>query len=543
MSIPKEPRQLMINLMYLVLTALLALNVSAEVMNAFGAIDTSLQKTNENTNKALDATRASLDELLKEDAKKKYRPILPAIDSIRAEVADFSSYMSAIQEKLIDEGGDKNGTVDDGDYVMKDGVRKKMKGLKNKDVTTRMLVQEGLGDEIEARIAQARKNISSAYNNVINDHGKTFGLKPDEIESRVKNFEDNMTLNVSEEWKESDKTSWSDYKFRQMPIAAVLPLMTQIVTDAKNAESSAVNQLAELSGGRVLEFNKFFPVINAKKGYVIRGEKFEAEVSVGTYSDQINPSDVVITINGQTKRPNKEGKVTFTETAGGIGTKTLKLGCVVNNPLTGEKSSGNSEFTYEVGERAVAVSATKMNVFYIGVTNPLAVSAAGISTNELKVNASGGGISMKPKDNKKQNFDVTVSQPGECKISVSGGGMKATTFPFRVKRIPDPVARLGKKEDGVMGNGEFRANAGIIPWLDNFDFEAKCNIQGFTLTRVPKRQDPITVVNKGGRFASDCQRLVSAAKPGDIYYFNNVKARCPGDPAGRKINSMVFNIK
>ena len=112
-----------------------------------------------------------------------------------------------------------------------------------------------------------------------------------------------------------------------------------------------------------------------------------------------------------------------------------------------------------------------------------------------------------------------------------------------MKRIPDPVARLGKKADGTMGNGEFRAQPGVIPWLDNFDFDAKCKIDGFTLTRVPKRADPIQLVNRGGTFDSKAKRLVGAAKPGDTYYFENVKARCPGDPAGRKINSMVFKIK
>ena len=86
MSIPKEPRQLMINLMYLVLTALLALNVSAEVMNAFISIDKSLDTTNKNTVKALNATQKSLNDLLKDDSKEKYRPLQPAIQSIRDEV-------------------------------------------------------------------------------------------------------------------------------------------------------------------------------------------------------------------------------------------------------------------------------------------------------------------------------------------------------------------------------------------------------------------------------------------------------------------------
>ena len=97
--------------------------------------------------------------------------------------------------------------------------------------------------------------------------------------------------------------------------------------------------------------------------------------------------------------------------------------------------------------------------------------------------------------------------------------------------------------DSSMGNGEFKAQRGVIPWLDNFDFEAKCKIDGFTITRVPKRQDPIQNTNRGGTYDAKTQRLVQAAKPGDTYYFDNIKARCPGDAAGRKINSMIFKIK
>ena len=94
-----------------------------------------------------------------------------------------------------------------------------------------------------------------------------------------------------------------------------------------------------------------------------------------------------------------------------------------------------------------------------------------------------------------------------------------------------------------MGNGEFKAQQGLIAWLDNFDFDAKCRIQGFAMVRVPKREDPIESINPSGTFNSKSKRLAKAAKPGDTFYFRDVKARCPGDSAGRKINSLVFNIK
>ena len=112
-----------------------------------------------------------------------------------------------------------------------------------------------------------------------------------------------------------------------------------------------------------------------------------------------------------------------------------------------------------------------------------------------------------------------------------------------MKRIPDPTAKLSGNTGGQIGNGEFKAQGGVSAILDGFDFDAKCQIQGFIITRQAKRADPVEVNNRGARWTSQARELVNKAKPGDVFYFDNVKAKCPGDPAGRKINPMVFKIK
>jgi len=543
MSIPKEPRQLMINLMYLVLTALLALNVSAEVMNAFFTLDEGNKSSIATVNTQLDQTVKGLSKLLEDESKAKYRPIEPAIAQVRAEVKSFNGYIDQLRDELIDAGGDKDGSVGDGDYTESYGKRVP-KGKKNKDITTRMLVEEGRGEDLKAKILETKDKMIATYKKLLADNGKAFGLTDQkEIDSKIQNMEANIPLSVDDEtWKQAEgKTSWSDFKFRQMPLAAVMPLMSQMQANATSAEAALVNDMAALAGGRVVEFDAFFPVVEAKKAYVIKGEKFEAEISVGTYSSQINPSDITLKVNGQSLKVKENGKATYSTTTSSLGQKKIKLYAAVRNPLTGETSDGDSEFTYEVGERSVAVSADKMNVFYIGVDNPVSVSAAGVATNDLKVNMTGG--SLKKKDN--SNFIVTVDKPGTASISASGGGLNAKKD-FRVKRIPDPTPVLGagpNKKGGAMGNGEFRAQGGLAVILENFDFEARCNVQGYTLTRVAKRQDPVESLNAGGRYTEKSKRLVNAAKPGDIYYFDNVKARCPGDKAGRKLSSVVFKVK
>ncbi|MEL7220082.1 MAG: hypothetical protein AAGJ93_02120, partial [Bacteroidota bacterium] len=116
MSIPKEPRQLMINIMYLVLTALLALNVSAEVMNAFFTLDEGNRSTMDTVDKQLTSSIAALDELLKDDSKAKYRPIQPAIQAVQGKVAEFNTYVTEIRDMLVDQSGNKDGQLNAGDF-------------------------------------------------------------------------------------------------------------------------------------------------------------------------------------------------------------------------------------------------------------------------------------------------------------------------------------------------------------------------------------------------------------------------------------------
>ncbi len=549
MSIPKEPRQLMINLMYLVLTALLALNVSAEVMNAFFDLDKSLLTSNKLTKQGVDATKKGIQPLL-EKKPLLQGPLNAGIDAVNTEVSSFVTFMENVKDNLIDAGGDKDGAHNEGDYIKGD-MNNKPKGKKNKDITTRILVKgepakgvEPVGPVIESMVGELKNKLIEVYSNTIkNEDVMTEGkLTPEEVEERIQSIIASLPLQVetAEEIQKKSKDgkakSWSEYKFKQMPLAAVLPAITKLQTDARNSEATIVNKLAELVGGREIKLNKFFPVINAKKGYVIKGEKFEATVQIGAYSSEFGENST-ISVNGK-NITLKDGVGEYVETASTTGKRTLKLSSNVINPITGETYNEQSTFEYEVGVRSATVSADKMNVFYIGVDNPVSVTVAGVSSNDVK--ASCVGCNM---NGGKGKYTVTASKPGEATVSVSGGGLPSTPFKFRVKRIPDPMARLSKSNGGAMGNGEFKAQGGVGAFLDNFDFEATCKIQGYNLTFVAKRQDPVESVNGGARYNAKSKRLVGQAKPGDIYYFDNVKAKCPGDKVGRKINSMVFKIK
>lgn len=507
MSIPKEPRQLMINLMYLVLTALLALNVSAEVMNAFFSLDRGLKGSREIVEQSNESLMASISKTAEAYPTPKNAEYKSKAEQAKQLSAEFNTYIDGVREKLFEAG---KGPSKDDPTIPKD--------VRNKDVTTQLFVNEGgprLGYEIEEKIKEYRQKFLELAEN-----------DPD-----VK-----IPLEIEEIPANSKSKTWVDFKFRQMPVAALFPVLGKMQSDSKSSATAVMNWAAKKMGDIDIKFDAFEPAYSAEKNYVISGEKFAADIFLSAYSTTAD--NVSISVNGQ-GLPVKGGKARYETTTQGIGEKPFKVSINVKNPLTGEVKNYSKDFKYEVGQRAVAISLDKMNVFYIGVDNPISVSAAGVPTSQVQVNAT--GVTLNSTGGGKYNVRGTT--PGDATITVSGGGA-SQAFKYRVKRIPDPVPTLGMKfRGGNLGNGEFKAQGGVIPVLENFDFDAKCDVVGFEFTYLAKRQDPVTEMNPGPRWSGSVASLVQKAKPGDTYLIDDVKVKCPGDAAARNIGSMAFKIR
>jgi len=553
MSIPKEPRQLMINLMYLVLTAMLALNVSAEIINAFFMLDKGIKKNNKVVDHASAGIIASMESTA--ETKVQYKPLVAKAKEVKNITVGFYDYIDKLRDVMVEESG--------GAYTPKEAedqghpeLAGKPKGKKDKDTPQRIFVS---GDYTGAEkpdleggvpagpvLEQKVKDLKKAYLDFVASLWDDGGIKgtifadKDKKGPSLKTLESEMTLISSESYDAShhDDKSWAEFTFGHMPVAAIYPMLRKFQNDAKTSESAVINFLASQMGKLELNYDKFDVFAQAKKGYILLGETYEAEIALGAYSSQANFS---VSVGGR-RLTVQDGKAEYKTTPRSIGEKTYAAKISVNNPLTGETETFTKEFKYEVGQPSVNVSPDKMNVFYIGVDNPVTVAAAGVATSALRVTMTGGGGTLKKKSG--TSYNVKVTKPGETKIIIKDTKKgKSFPFTFRSKRIPDPVVRLGKKQDGLMGSGAFRAQPGLIAWLDNFDFDAKCRVQSYTMYYTRKRQDPVEIKGKGGRFSGKSLTVVRRAKPGDQYAFTNVKARCPGDKAGRRVNGLSFKIK
>lgn len=537
--------------MYLVLTAMLALNVSAEVINAFFKLDKGLQGT---TKIVKEANGKVIESMVAATEKRPEDKFL--VDEARKAqeiVSEFADYVSGLRTKVYELAGGtfyaEGETPKVAPGAVTTDVTKFGKPVKYKDkeIPQRLFVDGNdgsIGDEpaypaegpiFMKKIEETKQKLKDLL----------LGIKskrPTISEAEINQVVDQLSLNIDKEGPKKADKSWEDYNFGHMPVAAVIPMISKFETDAKNSEAAILNFLAKQVGSTVLEFDKFQPVASAEKGYVISGDKYEAEIFLSAASKQ---AKYTVSVNGRSLSV-KDGVAKYSTTTSSTGEQKYNVSISLKNPFTGKTDNFKKTFKYEVGRRSVTVSADKMNVFYVGVTNPISVAAAGVSSNKLKVSCSGGGCSMTKKSNGK--YDIKVSQPGsKAVITVSGGGLDATRFEYRVKRIPDPVAIVGgdatNQRGGGMRAGTFKGQKGVAAILKNFDFEARCNLQSFELTRQAKRSDPVTERQNGGSYRGKVQTLVSMAKAGDTYYFDNIKARCPGDNAGRNIGSLVFKIK
>ena len=500
--------------MYLVLTAMLALNVSAEIINAFFSLNKGIKDSNVIVSNSNSQIKAAIDKQAETNAAK-YGSFKNQADDVAKIVKEFESYMNGVTQELITAAGGLDAKHSDGRPVK----------YKDKDIPTHLFLTagggKGRGAEIEKQINETRSKLLAAIQDPTDRAmlSKQIALLVDSVPAGA------------------EAKNWVDLKFAHMPVAAVMPTLTKLVADVKTSETALMNYFMDKVSGRIeIKFDKFKVAIAPKKAYLIRGDKFEADVYLAAYSS--NPGQgVSISVNGS-GLALKDGVAHFETTPSSIGKQTVTASATIRNPATGEVTTTKGDFEYEVGEKSATISAEKMNVFYIGVTNPIAVSAAGVSSNSLRVSGSGCDVSRVDAN----NYNVTASRPGEAVITVSGEGGFTATKKFRVKMIPDPIAKYGNKKGGVIGSGEMAAFNGLRADLENFDFDARCSIQSYVMVHIARREDP-KQANVSGPVSGDATRLASAAKPGDQYSFMNIKGRCPGDAAGRELGSMSFFVK
>jgi gliding motility-associated protein GldM len=512
MSLPKEPRQKMINMMYLVLTAMLALNVSAEILNAFKVVNNSLQTSNNGLTAENNAIMQDIAaKAAANESKEKALIWQPRAQKAASYSKELYDYIDSLKDKLKREAGfnppaDTTYKIDDLDAAIR------LMGSESGG--------QGKGEELHQKLVDFKKNI--------------LDIDP-EI---AKEFADKLPLNLDPPPSEegNGKLSWSDAYFHMTPAIASLTILGKFQNDVKNTENDVVTYCQTQIGAVKIRFDKTGVIAGASASYVMPGDKLSIYAGVGAFSSASHP---IITINGQPVDVDGNGKATKDIVAGGSGQQSIKIGGSFKN-IDGVSVPINETLTYTVGTPSgVAVSADKMNVLYImGATpNPITISG-GSGSEKTQATLTGGEL----KHIQGSAWEAYPKTPGEQTINVTIDG-KTTPKKFRVKYLPDPLAFVGSKKGGAMSASEFKAIGGLITRLENSEFEAPFKVISYKIAAigggVPQAQQ---YTNEGNRWTGNAEALVKRATPGTQVFFDEIRVVGP-DGRQREISPIFFSLK
>lgn len=512
MSLPKEPRQLMINLMYLVLTAMLALNVSSEILHAFKTINNSVNKSNEAINGKNNETLVAFQ--ANEQMEGQYDRVHPynvKAQEIHKEADRVYQYLDKWKERVIAEAGGYD--VENGEKIIKreDDI----------DASTRLLVENKGGDSIKQMLTSLRKYML------------------DRVDDSTKQIEKSLPLQINPPAKSDNNPQgdWATGNFYNMPTLAAVTLFSKMQNDIRNSESMILQKLFDEANGKQIKFDDVTAIAVPRTSYALQGQQVSADIMFAAYNKSVNPN---IHSNGGGAIKVENGVGHWTGNASGVGMQTVKGTLSID--LGNRTVSKEWSFQYMVGSAGASMQLDKMNVFYIGVPNPITVTAAGYSLEDVFVSIPGANVTKTGNG----KYEVVLSNPGEITASINAkkqDGSSATvgSQKIRVKYIPDPEAQVGGKPGGPLPANVAQVQTGVVAVLKNFDFEARYVVTSFSFSMVKKR-DPEPkgpYKSNGAYFSNEARSLLSTAKPGDRFFIDDIKALGP-DKRTRSLNSLSF---
>jgi gliding motility-associated protein GldM len=501
----QTPRQRMMGILYLVLLGLIALDVPDSLLDAFKSISDSLSSSKISVSAGTDQTLANFAATKLKEQPDRAKPIYDNAMQAKSLADDLNNYVEDLKKKMSDETGGFDEATND------------YKGREDLDVSVRMMIQNKEAYTLADKINSTRTQLLALV--------------------AKQNPKDTVGLEVPLQTIDPPKLpgfphkDWENANFGEgIPMAAAMTQFAKIEADTKNAEDAVVKKILGKIEQAQVNLDKFQAVVVAPSSYIIAGQQYKAQIFLTAYDSKANPR---ITVNGSTI-PVNNGVGEYTVTADGSGIKNLNavLSVVDNN---GKVQTYNTTAAYEVAKPSAVVSPTKMNVLYIGVPNPLAISAPGISASNLKVSMSGGSITGSG-----TSYTATVHEIGTAKVTVYGDkGSVLGTSDFRVKRIPDPKAEFAGKSGGTTSAANIRGQDRLFARLENFEFDAKFTVTRFTIVVIRPRQDAVIQSVSGGELTGSAKQAIGTVTPGTTVVFKDIVAVGP-DGSQRGLDPIVL---
>lgn len=551
----ETPRQKMIGMMYLVLTALLAMNVSKQILQGYLSVNESLEKSKKNITENNERVTKAFQATLNGNAGAK--PYYDKAIEAKALIDQTYAYISQLRAKVVA----ATEPTTNKDVKIADTMNlRRMDKIDDYDIPTNVL---GISEPKEPKkgegtAAELRSKLSDLHDKLI---ALVEGMQKN---APTKLLDDDYqgikrkigSIKPTDSGREEDgiKFNWEMDNFYHLPLAAVYTNMNKIQNDLKNTEAEILQVFSGASGKLAIKFDHLEAKVIAPSSYIQAGQPYNADIFLAASSSKLGSGDMEILVGVDSASASKGAKGNMIEIQNGMGRYQVGTGGAGLQNYQGvikfKKPDGSFDYypfkgEYMVAQAATAVEPEKMNVFYIGVPNPVMISAAGVAPTDVVASISGGGCKLISKGNGK--YEVMASTAGDAIITVSAKtkeGTKAQGPPkkFRVKRIPDPVAKVGGKTGNVdVKKIELIQIGGVGAELAGFDFDARFVVTSFELSAVVKGALK-SVVCPGNSLNAEARAILSTAGVGSKIFFENVKAKGP-DGTVRNIPGVTLKVK
>ena len=545
----ETPRQKMIAMMYLVLTALLALNVSKEILDAFLVVNKSMESTNESVAVKTREKYTQFENQYNLNTNK-VSPFWERALNVQTEANQLIDYLDYLKYKVVQVSERKDSAMIMDLYYIDTviyGHRKKVLDLalvptKDKyDATTFYMIRENQNGEawkLSERMQVYRDTILNVMGLPANS--RKVGL--------ITNM-DGITYRDAD----GNKQSWEMHNFYHTILAADITIFNKIIAEVRTAEFNALNKLYASVSEKDFKFDNVAARVIPKSTYVFKGQNYEAEVLVAAYDSKTQLDSKYVTGTDKWKETDVNRAKTVDGEEGTIklkfNTKTEGLqkyaGIIeMRDPATDEIVEYSYNSSYFVAPPSLTVAPLKMNVFYIGVDNPVSISAAGLSKNQIKpvidmgkLKKDGSNWIVRIDKKPKSGAMATVSASAD----IDGKRMSLGKSEFRVKRVPSPTAEIAGMTDGQLDKNVFLASAAIIPNMKDFEFDLYFVVTSYTFATV-MNGDWLQKNVKGNVFSDEVKSIIRNGKRKQKYFFEKIQAKGP-DGTIRSLNPISLELK
>ena len=512
---PVSPRQKMINLMYVVLMAMLALNVSTEVLEGFSIVDESLRRTTANSTEENKSLYGDFEEQMKKNPEK-VRQWFEKASSVKQMSDSLFNMAQELKVAIVHEADGKNADLDD--------IRNK----ENLEAATQVMLAPGRGHG---------KQLFEAINSYRERILKMIG---DEHQRKI------ISSNLSTELPKGAVAmgkNWQEYMFEGMPVAAAVTLLTKLQSDVRYAEGEVLHTLVSNIDVKDIRVNKLDAFVIPEKTVLYPGETFSANIVMAAVDTTQQPE---IFVNG-TRINTRNGKYAFT--AGSVGEHSFG-GYLLTHNAEGEAIRRDFLQKYSVipAPNSATVAADLMNVLYAGYQNPMTVSVPGVPENAVSVSMSGGSLSSKGGGHyvavpSAVGHDVTFTVTANDK----GTTRKMAPVTFKVRKLPDPTPYITIGTDRFKGGGLAKASLMSLNTLsaaiDDGLLDIPFRVVSFEAVFFDNMGNAVPMASEGAQFSARQKDAFRKLSRNRRFYISRVTAVGPDGITRKLPTSMEIIVK